>query len=417
MSKSGGFSSAARAVREKNFRLYIVGHTVAWVGSWMFRMALSWVVWELTKSAAWLGAIAFINLIPSVVISPIAGAMADRMDRLRMLSSTQVVMIVHAVSLSALIYLDLVTIEVLAVFALVHGIVDSVQAPASHAIVPMLVPTGDLVAAYAINSTSFNVTRFVGPAITGVVITGWGSDVAIFCNAIGCLIFFVCIVRMEPLKSEVQSKHDRKMLDDLRNGFTYAARHRGIGPVMAVLIALSFLTFHLYQFMPAFADPIFHAGANGLAWLLAAMGIGAVLQGLVMVRRSGIEGMTGSIVFYIVMTGGAVIAVTATSIYWVGVVAMVVVGYFMSGTRLGAMTLIQHAVAGEMRGRVVSFYSTITHVCPACGALAVGLVAEWFGIRPTIAGCGLLAIGVGLWAARRHASIRDALEGPRGTVA
>jgi predicted MFS family arabinose efflux permease len=190
----------------------------------------------------------------------------------------------------------------------------------------------------------------------------------------------------------------------------YAARHEGIGPILVMIVMLSVLVFHLHQFLPAFADPVFHMGAHGLAWLVSAMGVGAMVQGVLIASRGDIAGLTTSILRNILLISCGVLLLTATDIYWVALAAMFMIGYGVSGTRVTSMTLIQHSVAGEMRGRMVSFYTVVTHVGPAVGALIIGPAAEHFGIRPTFATCAVLVIGVSGWVFLRRHRMAAALE-------
>jgi MFS family permease len=410
MARADSFANIISAFKSPAFRDFQVGRFIAWTGSWTFRLALSWLVWEMTHSSVWLGMIAFVNFIPAAVISPFAGVLADRMDRVRVLYVSQFLLVIHGILLSTLVTFDLITIELLAAFSFFHGVVDSAQAPATHAVVPALVPQRDLTAAYGINSLSFNLTRFIGPALGGIIVSTWGSGPALLCNAIGSAVFFLVLLRMDSDTSEIKTGEHGHLLKDVLDGVRYAARHEGIGPILTMIIMLAVLVYHLQQFLPAFADPIFHGGANGLAWLISFMGIGAMAQGIIVARRGEIVGLTRSLTRHLATITASVLLLVATDIYWVGLLAMFLIGFSISGTRVTGMTLIQHSVSGEMRGRVVSFYTVVTHVGPGVGALIMGAAAAQFGIRVTFACAALLCLGVLVWVFRRREQMEAALE-------
>lgn len=409
---AAGFSNIARAFRNRDYRLFQTGRFACHVTMWMYRMAIGWMVWEMTHSATWLGIFGFLDLAPALVVMPLAGALSDRWDKLRLLRWTQALLLIHAFALSFLIIFDLITIEILAAFTLYFGIVSAGQMPAYQAIVPNLVPKDDLTAAYGINSMSFNISRFIGPMIAGFVITYWGTGPAIFANAAGLLVFSVCLTLMRTdLRRQAGTQEGpRNMIRELRDGFSYAVRHPGIGPNMGILSILSILTFSIDQLLPSFADGVFGAGAHGYAWMIAIMGMGAICQAAQIARRGAIEGLTAYVIRGILILGLGFIALASTEWFWFGLVSVFFAGFAGSSVRVGSLTLVQHAVDASMRGRVASFYGVIYQAGGALGALILGALGDVVGIRVTFAIAGALVLIIWSWSHWHRLKLAAALE-------
>lgn len=415
MIRSEGFADIARTLRHPHFGLFQLGRTCFLTTAWMYRLAMAWMVWQMTESTTWLGIIGFFDLAPSIVISPLAGTLADRMDRLKILRWTQALHLVHAVALTVLVHFDMLTIWILAGFALYSGIVSAAQQPTVHAVVPSLVPKKDLTTAFGLNSLLFNLSRFVGPMIAGFVISLWGTAPAILCNTVGVAVFSGCLILMHAEYSEAHRKpgHDQthgSLLGGLKEGILYAARHPGIGPMLFIMILVSVLTFPIVQLLPGFADGVFKAGANGLAWMLAALGVGAILQGMYLAQRGPITGLTTLVCHNVLLSGIAFVALTITGDYWIGLTATFLIGITNGASRIGALTLLQNATEPHMRGRISSFYGTLYHAGPAFGSLVMGALGDIFGIRTTIFAVGILTCGVWIWALYLRGRMAPALE-------
>jgi MFS family permease len=412
MSDRSGWSNVAVALRVRGYRYYQIGRLSLQASSWMYKLAVAWLVWDMTHSAAWLGVFGMLDHLPSLLVMPLAGAIADRFDRMTWIRITQALLLVQAVVLSALIYYDLLTLAILAAMALYYGLVTAAQQPAITAIIPNLVPKEVLTAAYGLNSITFNIARFSGPMLGGIIITTWGEAPAIFGNAIGIAVMSVCLVVIRKEFNQTVKKREtsQRLLQDMKDGVVYAARHPGIGPTIAILIVLSVVSFFIDQLLPNFADGVFGAGAQGLSWMTAATAVGAFIQAGLLASRSGMEGMTRYTFRGIVILGLAMIALTSTTSIWVGLVCVLFIGYSGSVIRVGCMTLLQYSVDADMRGRVASFLSMIYFAGPSIGSLVIGWLSDQFGIRPVVAVCGAITVGIWLWSRHRLPAIAPALE-------
>src|SRR3978361_71906 len=226
-------SAIGGVLAQRNARIFYSGSIVCWTGSWVQRIATDWLAWELTHSALWVAIIAFCNLAPSVIVSPIAGAVADRVDRVRLTMASQFVTVAQAIILVALILSGLIRVEFMAFLTLCNGAAEPLAQPARQCLIPGLVPRSHLPGAVALNSLTYNAARFVGPAISGPMIAVWGVVPSIVVNALAFLYasLTMYMLRLDPSIRRGQLTGYSVMHDAL-DGIRYVAKHRGIGPVM-----------------------------------------------------------------------------------------------------------------------------------------------------------------------------------------
>lgn len=412
MANSHGWGNLGLAFRHKNYRTYQTGRFLSQLTTWMYKIAVAWMVWKLTYSATWLGIFGFLDQAPALFIMPFAGALADRMDNLRFLRITQALLLMQAIVLALLDAFDLITLTGLIAFTLVYGAINAALQPASQAILPNLMPKEALTVAYGLNSVMFNVARFAGPMAAGVVISGWGTAPAILANALGAAIFTLCLILMQtdfsmPVRV---NKRAPNLLRDVREGFSYAMRHDGIGPAMVILSTLSVLPFTIDLLLPSLADGVYKAGANGLAWMTSVMAAGAMVQAMLIARRTGVTGLSGYAVHAIFWQGVAFLALAVSGTIWLALACIFAIGFAASATRVGSMTLLQYSVDLDMRARVASFYSLITHFGPALGSLIVGAMGDWLGMQTTMAAIGVVTLCIWGWAATQRQAMANALE-------
>ncbi|WP_158045783.1 MFS transporter [Skermanella pratensis] len=408
---TAGFGGILRALRNPNYGLYTAGNAVSLIGTWMQRIAVGWLTWQLTGSGAWLGAIAFADLFPTVFVGPFAGAVADRWDRLRVTKVSQALAMVQAITLFALTWFDLMTIELLFALTVALGVIAGFNQPARLALIPSLVRREDLPAAVAINSIIFNSARFVGPAVAGLMIVTGGLASAFAVNALTFVLFLVALSRIRlPAEPPAPPRVRNSLFRDVGDGIRYTAFHEGIAPMMILLIAVCLCVRPVVELLPGFAAAVFASGAGGLAVLTSTIGAGAVLGGLWLVRRSDSGGLTGIALGNTLVLSLALLAFVSTDQWWVAIPSLGVLGACMVVTGVGTQTLLQLSVAGEMRGRVLSLYGVIFRGGPALGALIVGVASERFGLRIPLAASAGLAVLAWLWTWSGRARIVRALE-------
>ena len=385
-----GFGRILRALRNPNYGLYASGNAISLIGTWMQRVAVGWLTWQLTESGAWLGAIAFADLFPTVLIGPLAGVAADRWDRLKALRAGQVLLMLQALLLFALTASGAITIWLLLALSLFLGIVAAFNQPARLALISSLVPRDDLPAAVATNSIIFNSARFLGPAAAGLIIVTGGIAAAFAVNAASYAFFIFVLSRIRLRPPEEPKPRRRGLFAEVAEGVAYVARHPGIGPLLLLLLAVSFGARPFVELLPGFAGAVFQAGAEGLAVMTSTVGLGAVTGGLWLAQREG-RGLTTVVLTSPLVLAAALLVFVAGGSLWLALPALFAAGFAMVAGGVGTQTLLQLSVEGALRGRVMSLYGVIFRGGPALGALTMGALSEVVGLRWPLAGGVLLA--------------------------
>lgn len=397
----------------QGYRDFFIGGACSNIGTWVQRIAIGWLTWEFTESGTWLGIIAMADLFPTVVLAPLAGAVADRVERLWLTKLFAILAMAQAVILSALAFAGYLDIWSLAALALFHGLVQSFNMPVRFAIVPSLVAREHMSAAIALNSMNFNLARFVGPAIGGIIIVNWGANYSFAVNAVSYLAFLVALSRIRLTRTEQRTGRRfsyREIPSDVATAFGYAVRHPGIGPLLAMLTVIALFARPYMELLPGFAAEVFGRGADGLGWLTSMVGLGAVTGAFFLARRGAVLGLTAITVTNLLLFACALIAFSSTTNFPLGLVCAVVTGFAMIITGVGEQTLVQNAVEGELRGRVMSLYGMISRGGPAVGALIMGIISGWTGLQWPVTGGAVICLGLWIWAKRRQRAMAEHLE-------
>lgn len=400
-------------LRNPNFGIYSLGSAVSLTGMWMERIAIGWLTWELTESGFWLGVVAFADFFPVILIGPIAGAVADRWDRLRMVKTSQAILLVQAAVLWALTASGHINVGLIVALNVIHGIVVAFNQPARLALVPSLVPVADVGSAVAINSVIFNLARFIGPIFAGLAIVWSGVALAFAINSLSYVAFLAALARMRIPPGETNfAAPGRSFIADLRDGIRYTATHPGIGALMVLLIAFGVGGRPLTELLPGLADDVFHAGAGGLSILASAVGGGAILGGVWLGHRAQASDLMTITLAAALGSAVAATASVATENLWLALPAVIVFGFCMSSAGIASQTLVQLASDRSMRGRVMGLYGLIFRGGPALGALAAGVISVQLGLRwPVVIGAVLVLAAWG-WAYMHRGRIAAALVAP-----
>ena len=401
------------ALAHRDFRLFSGGNVASHVGTWVQRMSVGWLAWDLTQSGTWLGIVAFADLFPTVLLAPITGVVAERVERLRALRAVQALNLVQAVLLAGFTLSGAITIEILLILVAVGGTVLAFGQPVRLAIVPSLVARQDLSAAIGINSLIFNGARFVGPMIAGFLILRYGVGWAFAFNAATFVVFLAMLsrIRLEHREQRALARGVRNVPGEIADGYAYAARHKGIGPMLIVLTIVAICARPFMELLAGFADAVFGRGAEGLAWLTSAAGLGAMLGGLWLAQRGAVAGLTATTVSCIALLAAMLIGFSATDVFWLALPCLAVAGFAMIVVGAGEQTLLQNAVDPGLRGRVMGLYGMINRGGPAVGALVMGTLSSYVGLQWPVAGGAAICLLVWLWARSRQEIMTRALEG------
>jgi MFS family permease len=406
-------SILSRALSHRNARIFFGASLTAWTGLWMHRIAVSWLAWELTGSAFWVGMVAFCDLAPAVVVSPIAGAIADRADRLRLTMLSQAAIGVNAALIALLVALGWMDIWLLLVLEVVGGVAASFAQPARQSLMPGLVPRADLAAAVALNSLTFNVARFIGPALAGPIIAVAGVWPAIAANAAA---YFVATLTTPMLHVEAAARRGHaataSLMGETLDGIRYAARHPGLGPILLFAAVSALLLRGVQEILPPFVDRAFGRGAESLAVLTAAFGVGALISGLAVAARGRIEGTTRLAILGVLGLALSTAGFAATGLFAFGVLCAALMGAAGSVHGISVQTLAQNASDPAMRGRVLSLWGLITRAFPALGALILGAAGEVWGLRWPVLVAVAVSVAVVAWGLARMSRMAEVLEAP-----
>lgn len=384
-----------RALRHPNYRLYAAGNSISVIGYWVQRVALHWLTWQLTESPGWLAIIAFADMMPTVIFGPLAGALADRVDRLKAMIVIQSLAGLQAFALAALVAFDAITIEVLLGLTIFLGCIVGCSQAIRFALVPSLVPPDDLSAAIAFNSLIFNTARFVGPVVAGVVIVEGGVGPAFAFNGLSYVALLIALVRIRIDDAKPAAGATGNLITGIVEGVRAIARHTGMAPLMLLFLVSSMAARPFAEVLAAFADGVHGRGESGLAWLTSASGIGAMAAGLWLAGRGPELGLTRMVLWSAVGLGAALIALAVSQSFWIAVASVAVGGYAMVAGTVGTQTLMQAAVPDHLRGRVMSLYGLTFRGGVGIGVLAMGGLGSWLGIQWPVAAGGLICLTAG----------------------
>jgi MFS family permease len=405
-------STFVQVMAHRNYLYYSIGDGVSLIGNWTQRVAIAWLTWELTHSGLWLGIVAFAELFPAVVFSPIGGVIADRGDPKRISMTTQCWASLLSMALFLLTWTGWMDIYLLATLSAVRGALAAVNQPARMSLVPSLIPRADLPVALAINSVLFNLARFVGPAIAGAVIVAGGVAAAFAINAATYLVLIWALWMIHVPPQTREHKGPRGFFSQITAGYSYVSAHPGIGPLLLIFAAATVLVRPITELLPSFADGIYGRGAQGLAWMTSAVGLGAMLGGASMIRRSDTAKLVKAAVGSLMLLSASTLAFALVPSFWVGLLLLFAFGMTTSSSGIGTQTLTQSAVDDDMRGRVMSLYGVIFRGGPAVGALLMGGLSEHLGIQiPVAVGAGVCLL-VALWATTKREALVTHLRKP-----
>jgi len=374
-----------RVWRHRNFALFNGGEGVYCVTLWMQRVGVGWLAWELTQSTAWLGILAAADLGPMLVLAPLAGATADRVNPLNQVKIVHALSLLQAVLLSVVMFAGWMSIEVLVALTMALGCLHPFMSAARHSVLPGTVPRTDFAAAIGINSALFHASRSVGPAFAALIIPLAGVGGAFVANIIGATLFLIAVLRMDLAPPPRTPGRIRTIFRDIGDGLAYVGRHPGIGPLFLVVALVSFSVRPVEDMLPGFAGDVFQAGPAGLAWLTSGMGIGATASAIWIALRGPRRGLTRVVLLSSLGVALALLAFTLSGPLWLAAGCALLVGFALTAMSTAVQAMTQLAVANEMRGRVMSLYTMIFRGMPAFGAVAAGLLAEVLGLRVTFA--------------------------------
>lgn len=399
-------SHAWRALRHRNFRLFFVGQTISLIGTWMTRLATTWLVYRLTQSALLLGVVTFAGQIVSFLLGPFTGVWIERLDRRKLLIWTQVAAIVQAFALAALTLTHMITIGEVIVLSMLQGLINAFDMPGRQAfLVQMVDDRNDLGNAIAINSSMANGGRLIGPAIAGLIIAAVGEGWCFVIDGISYVPVIVSLLLMQirPLNT---TRAATSMVEQMREGWDYVSSFRPIRTVLLLLTLLSLMGFPYAVLLPIFARQVLHGGAETLGWLTAASGIGALVSGLSLAVRKSVVGLTRMVQIASAVLGVALILFGLSQTLWLSLLLMVFVGFGLMQSAAVSNTIIQTLVPEDKRARVMSYFMMAFFGAAPFGSLMAGVLAHQIGAPLTIIMNGSFCVVGSVWFTLELSAIR-----------
>jgi MFS family permease len=401
-----GISRAWRALRHRNFRLYFSGQTISLIGTWMTRLATSWLVYRLTGSALLLGIVGFAGQIPTFLLAPFAGVWVDRLDRRKVLVVTQVLAMAQSLALAVLTLARHINVQEVIWLSAFQGLINAFDMPARQAfLVQMVEDKQDLGNAIALNSSMVNLARLVGPSLAGAVIAISGEGYCFLIDGISYIAVIASLLAMR-LPASAAKRTTDSMLAQLREGWSYVS---GFAPVRTILLLFALVSLMGWPFtvlMPIFAGTILKGGPHTLGFLMGAVGVGALVSAISLALRKTVLGLGRMIPISTGAFGVGLVLFGISRILWVSLLLMLVCGFGMMQQMAASNTIIQTIVEDDKRGRVMSFYAVAFVGMAPFGSLLAGGLAHALGAPLTVMLNGVCCIAGAIWFASQLGAVR-----------
>jgi MFS family permease len=381
---SKGLSLIFRALSHRNYRLFFGGQGISLIGTWMQQIAMSWLVYHMTRSAFLLGVVGFSSQICSFFFSPFAGVLSDRWNRHHILVVTQSLAMIQAFILAFLTLTGLITIHHIVLLAIFLGLVNGFDMPTRQAfVVEMVERREDLGNAIALNSLLFNGARLVGPSIAGILISILGEGMCFLLNGVSFLAVIFALLAMK-MRPEDREHEKTQILKGLKEGFTYAF---GFVPIRSILFLLGWISLvgmANTTLMPVFARDILHGGPQTYGFLMAAMGVGAAVGAIYLASRESVLGLGRLIAIASGIFGIGLIAFSLFHLFWLSLFLLLLTGFGMMIQMASSNTVLQTIVDDDKRGRMMSLYVMAFMGAGPFGSLLGGSLASMIGVPTTL---------------------------------
>jgi MFS family permease len=401
------WSFAVRALRSRNYRLFFTGQTLSLIGTWMTRVATSWLVYRLTNSALLLGLASFAGQVPAFFLAPLAGVWVDRWDRHRTLVWTQILSMLQSFALAALALAHIITVWEIILLSLAQGLINAFDMPTRQAfVIQMVERREDLGNAIALNSSMVNATRLIGPALAGVLIAAVGEGYCFLTDGVSYIAVIVSLLLMQ-IRVQQARAGARRVMAELHEGWRYVASSVPIRSILSLLALSSLVGMPYTVLMPIFASKILHGDAHTLGFLMAATGVGALASAMLLAVRKSVLGLGRMIGISAAIFGASLIAFSFSRMFWLSMLLLPFTGFGLMQQMAASNTILQTIVDDEKRGRVMAYYAMAFQGMAPFGSLLGGAVAGRIGAPATLVIGGAICLAGSVWFTRLLPTIRD----------
>jgi MFS family permease len=395
-----------RALRHRNYRLFFAGQGISLIGTWMQRIAMSWMVYRLTNSPFLLGLVGFAGQIPTFLFASFAGVFVDRWDRHRLLLATQTLAMVQASLLAFLTLTGLVAVWHIFALAVCLGLVNAFDTPTRQSfVIDMLENKEDLGNAIALNSFMVNGARLVGPSLAGITVAAFGEGICFLFNGLSFLAIIISLLAMKIHRKAEKSVRTHPF-QGLKEGYRYAFGFAPIRYLLMILALSSFMGMPYVILMPIFARDILHGGPHTLGFLMGAAGVGALISASYLASRKSVFGLERVIVFGSAMFGCGLIFFSLSRYMLLSLAFMLLTGFGMMTVLTSCNTILQTIVDEDKRGRVMSLYAMAFMGVVPLGSLMGGSLASRIGAPATLMFGGICCIAASFLFARKLPQLR-----------
>jgi MFS family permease len=380
------------AFESRNYRLFFAGQIVSLVGTWMSQTASLWLIYQLSSSPAQLGLLGFVSQAPIFFLAPVAGVMADRVNRHRLLLITQVAAMIQALALAALTLSGKIDAASLLALSLVKGVINGIDMPTRQALVVSFVQRQEhLSNAIALNSSMFNLARLVGPAIGGFVVAFYGAGV---CFLIDGLSYIAVIASLLVMRLQLPPKRTNlgRPLAEMRDGFVSAFSFRPMRVLLTTLAIISAAGFSYTVLTPIYARDVFDGDARVLGWLMSASAVGALTGAIYLGTRTSIHGLGSVVALGGALMGSGLIGFAFSRFLPLSLACLAVTGLGGVLTMASSNTLVQSLVSNERRGRIMAIFTMSFTGAMPIGHLVFGGLTKHLGAASSLCIGGLICL-------------------------
>jgi MFS family permease len=405
--ETAAWKFALRALNSRNYRLFFGGQSISLIGTWMTRIATSWLVYRLTGSALLLGTVGFAGQIPTFLLGSFAGVWVDRWNRHRTLVATQILSMLQSFALAALALSHRITVTDIVWLSVAQGVINAFDMPARQAfVIQMIENREDLGNAIALNSSMVNAARLVGPSMAGIIIAVVGEGYCFLIDGFSYIAVIVSLLLMQNIVAQPRPATRRRVTEELKEGWNYALHSVPIRSLLLLLALTGLVGMPYTVLMPIFAGTVLHGGPHTLGFLMGACGVGALMGAMSLAARKTVLGLGRLVPMATALFGAGLIGFGLSRILWLSMLLMLVTGGAMMEQMAASNTILQTIVEEDKRGRVMSFYSMAFMGMAPFGSLLAGALAARIGAPDTVMLGGAVCIAGAAWFAHYLPTIR-----------
>ncbi len=410
LTEQTGLKNIFRSLKYRNYRLFFGGQSISLIGTWLQRIAMPWLVYDISNSVVLLGIVGFAGQIPTFLLAPFAGVLSDRRNRYHILIATQVLAMIQALTLAFLFFLGIMQVWHILVLSIILGCINAFDVPARQSfVIEMVEKREDLGNAIALNSSMVNSARLLGPSIAGLLIAFTGEGICFLINGISYLFVIVSLLFIK-VPPRIKKKSEKQVFRELKDGFSYAFGFAPIKYVILLLALVSLMGMPYTVLMPVFAKEILHGGSHTFGFLMGASGLGALVGALYLASRKNAAGLEWHIPIAAGVFGIGLILFSLSRVFAFSMVLLVVIGFGMMMQMASSNTILQTIVDDDKRGRIMSFYAMAFMGTAPFGSFLAGELAKYIGVPNTILIGGICCIAGALFFIRKLPVIKELIK-------